>query len=99
MGCCLIVLTTNWTLSSKINPSSKLALVSDSIVRMVLLTNSVPILRFGVQRMRFTFSPAQKSLYSLLSEKLLLSVRMVRDVPLSEKSFVENFTTVRVSVF
>ena len=96
---CLIVLMANWTLSSKVNPSSKLALVYDSIVRMAPSTNPVPIWRFGVHRMRFIFSPSQNSFKSLRLKQLPLSVRMVRGLPLSEQNFVLILITVRVSVF
>ena len=84
-GVCLIVLIAKWTLSSKSDPSSRLALV---IVRMVLWTNPVPVCKFGVHRMRFIFSLAQNSLNSLLFKQLPLSVRIVRGVQLSEQNFV-----------
>ena len=54
-GVCLIVLIATWTLSSEGNPSSKLTLVNDLIVRIVLLTNPVPVCKFGVHRIRFIF--------------------------------------------
>ena len=38
---CLIVLIANWTLSSNVKPSSKIALINDSNVRIVLFTNPV----------------------------------------------------------
>ena len=61
-GACLSVLTANSMLSSKVNPSSKLALVNDLIVSIVLSSHSVPDRKFGVLRIRFIFSMLQISL-------------------------------------
>ena len=75
------------------------ALVSDLIVRIVLSTWPVPVCRFGVHLMRFIFSRLQNSSNSLLLKQLLLSVRTLRGVPLSEQYFVKSFKTFRESVF
>ena len=77
---CLIVLIANWKLSSKVNPSSKLAFVSDLIAGMDPWTNPVPD--------AFYIFAGRISLNSLFLKQLPLSVRMVRGVQLSEQKFV-----------
>ena len=76
-----------------------LARVNDLIDRIVLSFWPVPVCKFGVHLMRFTFSLLQNSLNSLLSKQIPLSVRILRGIPLSEQFLVKNFKTVRVLVF
>ena len=76
-------------LTSNVNPSCKLALINDLILRMVLSTNPVSVCKLDVHRIRFGFSPLQNSLNFLLLEEL----------PLSEQNSAKNFNTVSVSAF